>query len=164
MNFKYLVVAFVACVLIIPANANNHLDQFEDPVLGLAQGLEGCMQAAATRNQSKYACIGSSSDTCVARPENQNTAGMEICNLNEMRAWDSLLNTYYQILRKDGSFRGLREIQRAWISYRDLKCDLFDVVYEGGSLARVLRADCMRQETARRVLDLYPFVVEIESR
>ncbi|MEP0520341.1 MAG: lysozyme inhibitor LprI family protein [Hyphomicrobiales bacterium] len=164
MSLKHLIVASMAIFLFFPAHANNHLDRFEDPLLGLTQGLEGCMQTATARNQSKYSCIGYSSDSCIARPENQNTAGMEICNLDEMRAWDSLLNTYYQILSENGSFPGLRDIQRAWISYRDLKCDLFDALYEGGSLARVLRADCMRQETARRVLDMYPLVVGNDAR
>lgn len=89
---------------------------------------------------------------------------MELCNLDEMRGWDLLLNRYYKILRAGGSFTGLRDIQRAWITYRDLKCDLYDVVYQGGSIARVLRADCMRQETARRVMDLYSFVTEVEGQ
>lgn len=164
MIFARLVAACLLCFLISPVNANSHLDEFEDPAVGLAEGLAGCLQDAARDNQSQYNCIGYSAKNCLARSENQTTAGMELCNLDEMRAWDLLLNRSYQVLRKDGSVPGLRDVQRAWISYRDQKCDLFDAVYQGGTIARVLRADCMRQETARRVLDLHSFVTLIESR
>lgn len=164
MKFSQLIVACFVGFLAMPANANNHLDEFEDPVVGLAEGLDVCLSSAVNSNQSAYNCIGYSADNCLTYPENQTTVGMELCNLDEMRAWDVLLNRYYQVLRADGSFAGLRDIQRAWISYRDLKCDLYDEVYQGGSIVRVLRADCMRQETARRVLDLYLFVSEVDGR
>lgn len=164
MKFSQLIVLYFVSFLAIPANAASHLDEFEDPVVGLAEGLDVCLSSAARSNRSAYNCIGYSANNCLTRTENQTTVGMESCNLDELRAWDLLLNRYYKVLRADGSFTGLRDIQRAWISYRDLKCDLYDAVYRGGSIARVLRADCMRQETARRVLDLYLFVSEVEGR
>lgn len=164
MYFSRLLAAFLLCFWAVPANANSHLDEFENPAIGLAEGLDGCLSTNLRNNQSAYDCIGYSADNCLRRLENQNTAGMELCNLDEMRGWDLLLNRYYKVLRADGSFTSLRDIQRAWITYRDLKCDLYDAVYQGGSIARVLRADCMRQETARRVMDLYSFVTEVEGR
>lgn len=164
MNFARLI-AVCVCLLSFPAHANNHLDRFEDPVVGLSEGLAGCLLTAArSSNRTSYECIGYSANNCLNLAENQTTVGMEQCHLEEMRAWDLLLNRYYQVLRGDGSLDGLRDVQRAWIAYRDQKCDLYDEVYQGGSIVRILRANCLRQETARRVLDLHVFVLELEGR
>ena len=48
----------------------------------------------------------------------------------------------------------LRQVQRAWITYRDRKCAFFRVHYAGGSMARWLAAQCMMDTTARRAIEL----------
>jgi uncharacterized protein YecT (DUF1311 family) len=46
----------------------------------------------------------------------------------------------------------LRDAQRAWITFRDKKCDAAGLPMEGGSGAGVLIAGCYLQETARQAL------------
>ena len=46
----------------------------------------------------------------------------------------------------------LRDTQRAWLAFRDKKCDAAGLPMEGGTGARLLSTDCYLQETARQAL------------
>ncbi len=49
---------------------------------------------------------------------------------------------------------GLREAQRAWISYRDLACAAEGVVFRGGSMEPLIVSTCLERLTRERTEDL----------
>lgn len=51
----------------------------------------------------------------------------------------------------------LRAAQRAWIPYRDLACAAEADLYQGGSIAPMIRAACLERLTRARTADLKPF-------
>jgi uncharacterized protein YecT (DUF1311 family) len=92
---------------------------------------------------------------------------MKTCSAREAAVWDEHLNKAYQAaLRSDlgqteaerdagRKLKGtdiLREAQRAWIAFRDKKCDAAALPMEGGTGAGVLIGGCYMQETARQAL------------
>ena len=102
-------------------------------------------------------CLGIVVDECLDIPVNQTTAGMVQCSSIALEGWDLLLNGTYQSVMSNadsGMKSTLRSAQRSWIAYRDAKCAVWLALYAGGSMGRLLGADCMREETARRTLDL----------
>lgn len=111
----------------------------------------------AENPEGEASCLGAVVDPCLDIAENQTTAGMIGCSGVALEGWDALLNETYQTARRqadDGARAALRSAQRAWIAYRDAKCAVWGELYRGGSMARLLIADCLRDETARRTLDL----------
>lgn len=139
-------------------------DAMSIDAIGISDGIDHCLEQAGGDTRARYGCIGLLTRNCLSDPVNQTTMGMEQCHRQELAGWDELLNRYYQTLRADGALPELRDTQRQWIAYRDSKCAFYNVFYEGGSMARWLQADCLRQETARRVIDLFFFVVEVDGR
>ena len=130
--------------------------------------LADCLGRAKGRGE---ACIGTVRDACLNGP----AAGSEVGNRNciglELDAWDDRLNdAYKKILVGDlgtqqtqraepsGEVRTktgadiLRDAQRAWIAFRDKKCDAARLPLEGGTGAMTLEATCMLTETARQAL------------
>ncbi|MEK7660509.1 MAG: lysozyme inhibitor LprI family protein [Pseudomonadota bacterium] len=135
-------------------------DETELPSVGMAEVIEGCMISTAAGDKPLYECIGIHSRHCLTFQDNQTTAGMEKCYLDEYRGWDVLLNRYYNENGQRQVSAQFRDVQRSWISYRDKKCAYFRIHYEGGSMARWLGARCMMDETARRTIDLRFFEVD----
>lgn len=66
------------------------------------------------------------------------------------RAWAEV-----QGALKGGPAAGpLREAQRSWIAYRDLACKAEAAVYQGGSIAPMIRSLCVERLTRARTADL----------
>ncbi|MGL4239959.1 MAG: lysozyme inhibitor LprI family protein, partial [Beijerinckiaceae bacterium] len=129
-------------------------DEEEGGWVGMVDGLEACLadkRPLLTRGQE---CIGRFSSACLKHAENQTTAGVERCHLDEQRAWDALLNRYYRDRPQRHAGDAMQQVQRAWIIYRDRKCGYFRIHYAGGSMARWLEAQCMADATARRAIEL----------
>ena len=72
----------------------------------------------------------------------------KICTDFDTERHDKKLNDSYKILIKEN--RGLRDIQRAWIKYRDLKCN-FRMTSGASGMGTYA---CMREETKRRSEEL----------
>jgi uncharacterized protein YecT (DUF1311 family) len=71
--------------------------------------------------------------------------------------WDDVLNQAYQqviAIRDDAAEERLREAQRAWITYRDLTCEMEADAMRGGSGEHMLRSGCLVRLTERRARDL----------
>ena len=71
-------------------------------------------------------------------PEGSSNAGMADCFRIEWAIWDGLLNENYKALAAaldDEQANKLREMQRAWIAYRDTTCGFYDIKIQG-SMAR----------------------------
>ena len=84
------------------------------------------------------------------------TVGMLDCIGEELNTQDARLNGAYQKLRSQLSAerrKALQGAQRLWIQYRDANCDFY-LDPEGGTLHRVMAADCVLRETAERAKEL----------
>lgn len=88
---------------------------------------------------------------------NQTQIDLTQCHADEAARWDDLLNIIYrrviQTLDAEGEER-LRAAQRAWITYRDLTCEMERMRYDGGSIAPMIEAQCTARLTEQRTRDL----------
>lgn len=125
-----------------------------------------CLDRVAAADGDPAACIGAAADPCMDQPGGETTLGMGQCLTAETRDWDMLLNAWYdKALQRAGSRDAasggeaptapvLRQAQRAWIAYRDESCRYEALRYQGGSMAGVAQASCLRDMTARQALRL----------
>jgi uncharacterized protein YecT (DUF1311 family) len=93
---------------------------------------------------------------CIDEPGGQSTQGMNACMAREAVLWDELLNQEYRRLKsglEPEQFEALRDAQRAWIAYKDVKCDILPMVVEG-TIASNLAAGCALETLARRAIEL----------
>lgn len=121
---------------------------------------EACLAAgrAAMREggMADASCVGQAAQACEgAQPT---TLSMNACRAAEAAWWDDRLNRTYGDLRglleTRGADRagGLREMQRAWIAWRDAACAYEAGQFAGGSLAGTVLAGCRMQRTAQQAL------------
>jgi uncharacterized protein YecT (DUF1311 family) len=94
------------------------------------------------------------------------TLEMVTCTTDETAFWDTRLNQVYRELialyqQQDAEFDDaynmaarLRETQRGWIEWRDLKCRFAYDEFRGGTLGRITGADCIMNMTAERAFEL----------
>jgi len=110
---------------------------------------DGCVAQALTPEQQSE-CIGVSANLCMgATLDGGTTIGMMQCLDNERDYWDARLNRSYQQARAAAKAQdaemadidssapqtapALRDMQRAWIAYRDATCDFEQSQWGGGS-------------------------------
>lgn len=113
-------------------------------------------------------CIGRSADACMeATDGGTSTAGMGACLEKELEWWDGRLNAAYgkamEVARSADEAEGersltqadaLRDMQRAWITFRDAKCDWETVQWGGGTGAGPARLSCLMHTTGEQSLVL----------
>lgn len=115
-------------------------------------------------------CIGESANACMGTPDGSTTVGMGFCLSQELSLWDARLNTAYRTLMQverrlddDVSDLGgnvpprasaLRDMQRAWITYRDATCVYEYAQWGGGSGGGPAHAACLMRITAEQALAL----------
>ncbi|MAR72918.1 MAG: hypothetical protein CME78_11915 [Halomonas sp.] len=112
-------------------------------------------------------CVGLAADACQQTPGGATTLGIVDCLAQETRVWDELLNAQYQELRAlmreqdEGNpdvgisrVDALREVQRAWITFRDAECGYAYARYQDGTIRSVVAAACRLEQTAQRALAL----------
>ncbi len=126
------------------------------------------------------ACIGLSAQACIDTPDGFTTVGMGFCFGSERDWWDARLNAAYQALRQanaaaDAEMKeigatvaemapALRDMQRAWIGYRDALCEYERTQWGGGTGQGPATAACQMHETARQTLLLEARLAEHEAR
>lgn len=96
---------------------------------------------------------------CTDTKAGQSNLGMADCYRVEQVIWDDLLNDNFKSLRDDlddARKAKLRDMQRAWIAYRDTTCAFYADKIQG-SMAVPMAAACATRETARRALVLTVF-------
>lgn len=139
-----------------------------DKVLGADTAtLQTCLAGAGRDGTAMTRCIGVVSGPCLDRPENASTLGMVTCVRRETAVWDGLLNAAYQesMRRLDEKPRAeLRQIQRLWIKWRDAKCAFPYALYEGGTMAQPVSANCIMDTTARRAIELNALKDQLSGR
>lgn len=110
-------------------------------------------------------CIGQAASRCMSlSPGGDTTYGMNGCLALELDWWDTKLNAEYKRLMSEvtdfdneAGFSisdGLRDMQRAWIGYRDAKCGFEAAQYGTGTLGSTITYDCLMQMTAEQALYL----------
>jgi uncharacterized protein YecT (DUF1311 family) len=96
---------------------------------------------------------------CTEKPEGRSNAGTADCYRVEGEIWDDLLNENYRSLAADlddEQKAKLRDMQRAWIAYRDSTCGFYYTKIRG-TMAGPMIAACAAGETARRAVLLKLF-------
>jgi uncharacterized protein YecT (DUF1311 family) len=107
--------------------------------------------------------IEKSLDECLAKSENQTTAGMNTCIGTATVAWDKELNVVYgnlmSALDAEGK-KNLKESQIAWLKHRDLEYKLIGSVYatKVGTMYSNIRAMNVLTLTKNRTLELKSYL------
>jgi uncharacterized protein YecT (DUF1311 family) len=139
---------------------------------------EACI-AADTSNPA--ACIGHAADACMQEnPQGETTMGMGFCLSQEWEWWDARLNAAYTALRQrheavdakmteiaataQSLAEALRDMQRAWIGYRDAACDYERAQWGGGSGGGPATAGCLMRLTGEQALVLEGRLMMLESQ
>jgi len=116
-------------------------------------------------------CIGLSAGQCMENtPGGHSTYGMGGCLSLEADYWDERLNAAYQVFmssaREADEYNkemqisvlsqadALRDMQRAWISYRDARCGYEYSLWGGGTGGGPASVSCFMQMTAEQALYL----------
>ena len=132
---------------------------------------ERCMAAAGGNAQAMQACIGQAADGCMQQSDMaQTTYGMGFCFDQELRYWDGRLNAAYQQVRArdkaiDAEMEQLgsaaprlapavRDMQRAWITFRDASCDYERAQWGNGTGGGPAALLCMMRLTGQQALVL----------
>jgi uncharacterized protein YecT (DUF1311 family) len=132
---------------------------------------ETCL-ADASDFGAQTACIGASSGLCMDTPAGGSTVGMGGCLDRELSFWDAMLNANYktQMARAKASDEetrqynpnaasqatALRDMQRAWITYRDAACDYERSQWGGGTGGGPATYACLMELTGLQALRLQP--------
>lgn len=116
--------------------------------------LESCLAKSAQSER----CIGALAEHCVETlPGGYSTVAMKGCLHSELSYWDTRLNASYKRLRKAGGEHNpdaLRDMQRAWIAFRDGKCGYETALWGDGTGGGIAWGGCMMDETGRQALFL----------
>jgi uncharacterized protein YecT (DUF1311 family) len=105
-----------------------------------------------------YSCTAVASCNNVSSQHESND-----CAAQAAKAADIKLNAAYQTVMANSDKQRqdlLRKAQRAWISFRDANCNVYDDMTRGkdsplrGSLATQLYLECVKKMTAERTLEL----------
>ncbi len=129
---------------------------------------EACL-AGATEPEARRWCIGVSADRCLQTPMGGSTVGMGACLSFEWEYWDARLNENYRVLRAEeaqadidmAGDRGavpraeaLRDMQRAWIAFRDATCTYERSQWGSGTGGGPIEAGCHLRLTGEQALYL----------
>ncbi|SFS06509.1 lysozyme inhibitor LprI family protein [Yoonia litorea] len=114
-------------------------------------------------------CVGREADRCTQEHGGGADMMLAACTFAEAEAWDDSLNAAYRELQRLARERedwdvgyesgalliGLRDMQRAWITYRDAVCaNAVALAKPFGSAAGVAEAECLLEETAQQFIKL----------
>lgn len=125
-------------------------------------------------NGTAETCAGLAAAACMEGEGGQTTVGMGFCLGAERDFWDARLNTAYGAVMTraeagDASAggpvaitqaTGLRDMQRAWITFRDAACTFEATRWGGGTGANPAATQCALTLTARQTQWLQDYLVE----
>ena len=119
--------------------------------------IEACLKSADADDGKPHDCIGRAADACLDKPENQSTHAMMACSDSETKIWDALLNAEYQRLLGAVERKTKDDIvkaQRQWVGLRDADCAIPYALFDGGTMAQPIGANCVMANTAERMLQV----------
>ena len=131
--------------------------------------IAACLEGATGGDRRD--CIGVAADACmIATPGGSSTVAMAGCLSRELEIWDGMLNAAYGDLMalyqandseaQAGGWNApeqapaLKAMQRAWITYRDARCDFERAKWGGGTGQGPATAQCLMQLTAEQTFVL----------
>ncbi|MCP3972180.1 MAG: DUF1311 domain-containing protein [Rhodobacteraceae bacterium] len=139
-------------------------------------GTLSCLDRADWVYAEMEACIGTSAGACMeATPMGGSTIGMSECLDRELDYWDERLNAGYRVLRDkerrdDAEWSGspgvvskadaLRDMQRAWIAFRDATCDYERSQWGGGTGGGPATVGCLMRLTGEQAIYLESMMAE----
>ncbi|CAN5419190.1 lysozyme inhibitor LprI family protein [soil metagenome] len=88
---------------------------------------------------------------------------MNICSGKDYEREDARLNKNYRdlVAKLEKAERDkLRDLQLAWLKFRDLQCDFQSMQYEGGTMYSLVRSMCLTGLTKQRNKDLKDLLEE----
>lgn len=151
------------------AGAAQAQDDTYDPLI-----LSACWDAHLPAQAER--CIGMAALRCASGPQGGSTVAQAYCYGSELAQWDGMLNDTYQKLmaqEKAAEAEGdwdhlpdayprptgaLRQMQRAWISYRDEACLYEYAQWAGGTGGGPAELSCKLESTARQVILLETYL------
>ncbi len=144
----------MVCAVAVCSTVGNGLAQTRAASPKDVAAIRGCAERFAENvtegeRQCLFALVA---DPC--SKSRQSGAGPTECYRIEQGIWDELLNDNFRTLREqldDDQKEKLRDMQRAWIAYRNSTCEFYYHKIQG-SMATSLTAACLARETARRAL------------
>jgi hypothetical protein len=116
-----------------------------------------CLAQAAAEPQGRRACIGQVANACMQTPGGDTTMGMVQCINAETRQWEVIRHHQIAALQARESPTQIALLDAALAEHArwaQANCSYEASRYEGGTLARVVAAACMRDETADLTLSL----------
>lgn len=116
-----------------------------------------CVQAETDAGRTPLGCVGRVSDPCLESDAGQSTVGMVECTDRETKVWDAMLNDEYGrllALLKGKAADEVRDAQRIWITLRDADCKVPYELFEGGTMAQPIAANCNLTHTADRAIQV----------
>ena len=117
--------------------------------------LDSCVAAAGVSRVRLDACKGAIAEPCIETPGGETTAGLMRCYVAETEACAVQLDAAFARAQADDARAPfLAQSQEAWAVWRQAECRYQASLYEGGSLARVLAANCSAAITADRAIAL----------
>jgi uncharacterized protein YecT (DUF1311 family) len=122
-------------------------------VLRLPDQIENCIKAEIKDYNTGHACIGRHAKECLSLAQQQETMLPEPCYIEEEQAWLVLIDRYFAQRPQGANGRRIVAAQRAWIAFRNAKCDGIQA-HHGGSLGRWHSSMCRMEEAARQALHL----------
>ena len=144
---------------LLALNAAPALTQDDEPSTAERKTIADCLDKnSGDEIKAMGACIGLIGDRCPDEP-GANTMTIIACQIREQKIWDDYLNDWYgeslkRLADEPDAAAALKEAQRAWIQFRDAKCDYWEKRYEGGTFASVAAGNCMRATTGQRAIEM----------
>ncbi|MGD9980506.1 MAG: lysozyme inhibitor LprI family protein [Hyphomonadaceae bacterium] len=120
-----------------------------------APDVAGCV--AEAQPEARRACIGLVSSRCMEEPGGDTTVGMVQCAQAETRQWEAIRHRQIVALRARESESQLALLDAALTEqarWALANCSYEASRYEGGTLAQVVAATCIRDQTAELTLSL----------
>ena len=98
---------------------------------------------------------------CSGAPGHRTTLQLEGCLERGILKTDATIEgldrSIVSLLGKASPQRGFIAGVRAWLAYRSADCEAMSGVYEGGTLAGVVYAECVAARNVQRIADLRKF-------
>ncbi|ETX14511.1 hypothetical protein OCH239_02810 [Roseivivax halodurans JCM 10272] len=120
--------------------------------------IEDCVEnrsRGGTQESVIGGCVGIVDGSC----RGGTTLEISDCIMAEYRAWDSLLNRWWEPMKSaaqaNGSWDGLLNAQRAWIAEKEVACQRAYDSAGGGSIRVIYGAECQRDMTAAKAVEFF---------
>ena len=139
---------------------------------------EACL--STSDGAARFDCVGLAATACMDAPGAESTVGMTGCLGGELDYWDARLNAAYgALMQVEGRVEAemaeagssaskpaeaLRDMQRAWIAWRDASCLYERSQWGGGTGGGPASADCAMRLTAAQAMALEDRLAEVAGQ